>query len=300
VLAQDYPELDVVFSDDHSTDRTLQVLQRIAAEYRGPHRVRVRQNSHNLVMRHMPTVVEELDTALVIQFHGDDLAVPHRVSRVVAEYKRTGASLIGSGAMQIDADGKPLGRYQTGAPWRWTGPLDFIRGAWGGHFLGATLSYEPRLYRAPFPALDPTKLASGNDVILPFRAALQGGLAYIEEPLVLYRRHPGQLSYDLADWTHGRAAFDETVAAHHLMLQCQRLRDLDALFAAGQNPANHDALATATRAGIVDATVAWAERRATAMHSELRPIWVTRDVYRSLQEKAGVGRPRPAAAGVKR
>lgn len=297
ILAQDYPELDIIFSDDCSTDGTVGVLESIAASHRGPHAVRVRRNTSNLVMRHMPAVVAEVETPLIVQFHGDDLAVPHRVRRIVEEYKRTGASLIGSGAMQIDAAGKPLGRYHTAAPWRPKTALEFIQDGWDGHFLGATLAFEPRLYRAPFPALDPLRLASGNDVVLPFRAALTNGLAYVEEPLVLYRRHAGQLSYDLADWTHGRTAFDETVSAHQLMLLCQRVRDLEALIDAGSAPPNAPALMEATRDGIVKATAVWASRRAVAMHQGLRPVWVTKETHRAMNEQARVGAPKPAPAG---
>ena len=59
-LAQESEPLEIVFSDDASSDRTHEILATIAAEYRGPHRVVVRRNETNLgITGHYNRLVEE-------------------------------------------------------------------------------------------------------------------------------------------------------------------------------------------------------------------------------------------------
>ena len=47
-FAQTYEPLEIILSDDCSTDRTFEIMQEMAAAYRGPHRVRVNLNPVNL------------------------------------------------------------------------------------------------------------------------------------------------------------------------------------------------------------------------------------------------------------
>ena len=46
-LAQDYADLEVVFSDDCSTDRTFEVMQEVARVYQGPHKIVLNRNREN-------------------------------------------------------------------------------------------------------------------------------------------------------------------------------------------------------------------------------------------------------------
>lgn len=48
ILAQTYSRLEIVVSDDCSTDNTWNILQRIKEEYTGPHTFIIRRNEHNL------------------------------------------------------------------------------------------------------------------------------------------------------------------------------------------------------------------------------------------------------------
>ena len=47
-LAQDYPDLEIVISDDCSKDRTFEIATEIAKNYHGPHKIILNRNEPNL------------------------------------------------------------------------------------------------------------------------------------------------------------------------------------------------------------------------------------------------------------
>ena len=48
LLNQTWPSLEIVCSDDASSDGTWSILQRLAANYTGPHRLILRRNAQRL------------------------------------------------------------------------------------------------------------------------------------------------------------------------------------------------------------------------------------------------------------
>jgi hypothetical protein len=279
-FSQTYGPLEIILSDDASTDGTFAILQRLAAEYKGPHKVWARKNDVNLKSTHIPALCPLASGDIIVQFHGDDVSVPHRVERLVSALQATGSVLVGSNALQIEGGSTPRGTYLPRShKWEWNGPLAFVRGGWSGEFLGATLAFHRSLYSAPFPTIDLRKMFGGNDVLLPFRAALVGRAAWCEEPLVLYHRHIDQASHQLADWTSGRAGFTETVAAHHLMVSVQRLRDLAAIAPHHPDPTFIEDMRKAVNEDLLLATTVWSEKRASAMADGLRPVWMPVATY---------------------
>ena len=47
-FASDYPDLEIVLTDDASPDGTFQIMREMAAAYRGPHRIVLNRNAQNL------------------------------------------------------------------------------------------------------------------------------------------------------------------------------------------------------------------------------------------------------------
>jgi hypothetical protein len=88
-----------------------------------------------------------------------------------------------------------------------------------GHVLGAGLAIRRSLLDA-FPPLDD---GAFEDTLLPFRAALLGRVGYAPEPLVRYRRHPGNVTHALHDNSSAAAARRASA------LSLQRLRHIAAL-----------------------------------------------------------------------
>lgn len=88
-FAQTYEPLEIILSDDCSKDGTFQIMQEMAASYKGPHRVRVRKGERNLgIAQHFNTLVEMSEGTLISAAAGDDISLPQRVERAVACFDR--------------------------------------------------------------------------------------------------------------------------------------------------------------------------------------------------------------------
>lgn len=188
-LAQSYPRLEVLISDDGSTDGSVDVAKEVLSRYKGPHQTFINVNQRNLgIGEHINRVFELAKGELVILAAGDDVSLPDRVSRTVARW--------------IDSDDKPSAVYCRAQA------IDVI-GAHHGSYATALDTLEPtadRLigYEAPAPLLllgacaaytpevirhfGPLKRAlTVEDIPLTVRASLLGGVATIDEALVRYR-----------------------------------------------------------------------------------------------------------------
>ncbi len=185
-FAQTYQPLEIILSDDCSPDGTFKIMQEMAAAYDGPHRVVLNQNASNLgLIPHIDRVMELVSGDFVVVNAGDDVSVPQRTEKLANVWESSGrrVSLVHSPALVIDESGGVVGRR--------TSPEEVLDRpspytiAYGCHYiLGATLSWD----RAVFDRFGP--LGSGlsaEDIIIPFRAALIGNIAYVEEELVKYR-----------------------------------------------------------------------------------------------------------------
>ena len=107
-LAQQCEPMEVVLSDDASTDATFAELQAAADAYRGSHQVRVRRSPVNLgIGAHYNALLRETSGELLVTAAGDDISLPQRVQRLAAAWDATGqrADLIASHFTDMDADG---------------------------------------------------------------------------------------------------------------------------------------------------------------------------------------------------
>ena len=78
-LSQTYEPLEIVLSDDCSSDQTFQLIQELAEAYEGQHTLRVRQNPKNLgLASHVNTVLNESNGDIIILAAGDDISLPDR------------------------------------------------------------------------------------------------------------------------------------------------------------------------------------------------------------------------------
>ena len=185
-LAQESEPLEIVFSDDASSDRTHEILATVAAAYRGPHRVVVRRNETNLgITGHYNRLVEASCGELLITAAGDDTSHPERAARLLAAWDATGgrADLVSSHLVDIDADGVEHGVLKVddlaavGGVDGWLRHRPFIVGA--GH------AFTRRMMQT-FGPLDPQ--VHHEDQIMVFRALASGGAVTVDAPLVRYRR----------------------------------------------------------------------------------------------------------------
>jgi hypothetical protein len=192
-LGQDYPNLQLVLSDDCSGDGTLATLQGEATGYRGSHRVVVRRTERNLgLIAHLYDAVSVATGELVVVAAGDDLSYPHRVRRLVERWQETGANALHSNWDVIDETGRTIrrGRPEGRSDLR----LDVIfAGRQPQQLIGATAAYSRNLFEI-IPC--PSERIFAED--LYFSLILNGfgrTIAYVDEPLIGYREHGGAVTH---------------------------------------------------------------------------------------------------------
>lgn len=187
-FAQTWTPLEIVLSDDCSSDRTFEIMREMAAGYSGPHRVVLNRNERNLgIAGNVNRLMEVSTGAFVLKFDGDDISLPTRAERLARAWLDSGgrSKLVFSEVMRIDADGEV--RSRTGidrdyAAVNGPDPLDIIRTPMCA--LGASSGWSRELFDRFGP------IGGGaivEDVVLPFRAAVIGRIAFVDEPLVLWR-----------------------------------------------------------------------------------------------------------------
>lgn len=177
--------IDIVLSDDASTDDTWAVLQSVASAYAGPHRLVLRRNPVNLgIAGHYNALVAEIETDLYVTAAGDDLCEPDRVQRLVQAWQAGGrrADLLASHVHDIDVQGTITGL-------RRVDDLGVVTdlAQWGFRrqfVIGATHAFTRRMMQRFGPmALD----VHYEDQVMWLRALLGGGGVTVDSPLVRYR-----------------------------------------------------------------------------------------------------------------
>ncbi|MDE6449425.1 MAG: glycosyltransferase family 2 protein, partial [Muribaculaceae bacterium] len=81
-FAQTYSPLEIVLSDDCSTDHTFEIMEEMTKNYIGPHTIKLNRNQTNMgITRHMNKAYLELASGdIIIAAHGDDTSIPERTS----------------------------------------------------------------------------------------------------------------------------------------------------------------------------------------------------------------------------
>jgi len=79
-LAQIYSPLEIILSDDCSTDKTFKIIQNIANSYTGQHQLIINRNEKNLgLAEHVNKLFDIAKGEIIVLSAGDDISLPHRV-----------------------------------------------------------------------------------------------------------------------------------------------------------------------------------------------------------------------------
>lgn len=146
LLAQDAEDLEIVLSDDCSTDETFSILSEEARLYRGPHSVRAVRTPRNLGLNaHLNTLISATESDVLIPFAGDDRFRPDRVRKLVERMEEDGAWLVHSDVRCIGPDGTPVPPVHEDATFYRT--TDAHAAAVSkGLFIGATAGWRRELF----------------------------------------------------------------------------------------------------------------------------------------------------------
>ncbi len=186
VLAQVGVPCHIMICDDASTDKTFDIVYRIARDYAAKppqlHTVTLRRNSQTLVRQNMHMMSRSARCDIVIQAHGDDISLPHRMATIEKAYRNPAVLFVTSDMALIDESGAAIESPEP-APVRAEIDCDMVLGRpyW---LIGAVESWR-RSFLNQWPALDQDYAPASHDRIIPLRAALQGGAICLTEKLVI-------------------------------------------------------------------------------------------------------------------
>ena len=180
VLRQKYP-MDLIVSDDSSTDRTPFLIRSALEGYQGRHRIRLRSGSRNLgVCGNQNATIRLAEGELIVLFEGDDESVPERIAKIVGAYllRKRQVAALGS-AVRFKYSGGRMGAIV------WPN-VDR-----GPH--GCGLSFRRDVFFEIGPI---SRRLIAGDIALCMRSLFvpEGGIFLIQDPLVHYRVHDKNVS----------------------------------------------------------------------------------------------------------
>jgi glycosyltransferase involved in cell wall biosynthesis len=241
-LAQTYSPLEIIISDDCSNDRTFAVASEAVAAYTGPHTVRLNRNDQNLgIGGNINRAMEFCHGELILLADGDDVSLPSRTEVTYQAWEQFGKGPtsvcltyttitkegieLGTGGLRGDPNDSRTLKTLDGDL------LNFLATRQPA-VCGCTHAWTPELFRY----FGPLK-SDLEDLVLSFRSLAIGKILHIQQPLVKYRRHGGNVSFfaggdDSLSFQHRekrlRWVDEQTVRAYDNMLA-----DIEVLHAKG-------------------------------------------------------------------
>lgn len=242
-LAQTGPPIEILISDDASSDRTFDIAQGLVKHYTGPHTITLNCNAQNIgLVAHINQCIDKAQGEVLIPAYGDDISRPDRALKIAQAFADHDPTLVHSQALPIDGAGEPCSTDYTKATFFHT--TDRLAAAKSlSLYLGASGGWSRRLFEVFGPIKHPKAY---DDLVLGFRAALLGGIHLIDEVLLSYREGVG-ISFAHRDAVT-RSEFRrkrQALLNHQLANMSDRLEDAK-IFGLKEGDEVFDALCAAT------------------------------------------------------
>lgn len=182
ILTQTLPPTEVIVSDDGSTDGTITLVEQYQQQYP---QLRLLKNDTGVPLRFVGNFCKGMEATTgthIALSDQDDIWLPEKLQQLYAAMKD--APLVYSDSLLVDEKGLSLNKRMSDIrnqlPYH--DPLMYAIGAWAP---GHTMLFKRSLFdwAKPFPQM------VTHDFWLGFAATCQGGIHYVNEPLVLYRQH---------------------------------------------------------------------------------------------------------------
>ena len=192
-LSQTYSPLEIIISDDCSTDKTYEIMVDMVSEYRGPHNIVLNKNENNLgIASHVNKVISLAKGLLIIAAAGDDISFPTRTSELTELWVKNGrfSGIVYSQYEPIDNEGNSLN-----VDCLCKDVSDLTIEEFASRFnpgiVGATQAWTKDLFIKFGPL--PHDLYC-EDAVFVFRAKLYGEILFLDRVLLKYRFHQSSLS----------------------------------------------------------------------------------------------------------
>ncbi len=195
-ISQLYRPLEIILSDDSSTDGTYQSIVEASTKHSGDAKLIVNRTRKNVgLTTHLNEVIKIANGQLIVVAAGDDISVPERTSDLVERWSKSGYSSgsIFSGFEAIEENGKPIRisgteEFRTDESWLKIQDQDYNV---FGSYPGCTHAFTPDTFRI---FGDISKEIFQEDIVIQLRSALVGGVGFVNKPLVKYRMTASSVS----------------------------------------------------------------------------------------------------------
>lgn len=196
-FSQDYPNMEIIMSDDGSSDRTYEIMKEMASNYKGPHKIILNKNIPNLGPRenYNKSLYDLSHGEYIFIADGDDISRHDRVSICVELLeKHLDVMSMSVASKYIDEEDKeiPLGEWSK-----------ISKGKYSIYTLADYVSYDFYMFsgdsrvlrRKVIESFPKLQFSYSEDTFLFVRSLLLGNVIYLREPLVYYRQRQNSIMW---------------------------------------------------------------------------------------------------------
>lgn len=192
-FAQTYEPLEIILSDDCSSDKTFEIILSLVELYQGPHSVKaIKTDSNKGIFSHFLSVVNKSHGDLIVVAAGDDISEPNRVTSLFDAWRLTGSWALMSRFSRINEVGKIESENCMVEMQSHKIREYFIDGSAMQLIHGATAAYDRRAFGL---LKHDHEGVMTEDGVMSFLLHSYGKrVSLVEQSLVRYRSHSSSLS----------------------------------------------------------------------------------------------------------
>ncbi|QRQ61298.1 glycosyltransferase family 2 protein [Sphingobacterium multivorum] len=184
LIEQDYPNIEIIVCDDHSSDQTWQILQKWQIAY--PKLIQIFSNPENIGWsRNFGEAISHAKGQFIAWCDQDDKWMSDKISAMVETFKKNpDASLVYHDAIQFRGDNETIVEKKDYFHWGTFQGTDPVSLFWHCRILGHRMMFKGELKKYILPAI-----STSYDWWIQVLAASIGRVYYIDKKLVAQRKH---------------------------------------------------------------------------------------------------------------